>query len=492
MTRALASMRRAGMARLCVALAALLAASCSGSDTSPLGISIIDPSPSTNLDAAKLAPAAQYLRAATSQGLVRLDALGNIVPALAERWIVTEDGLSYIFRLRNARWENGDSVTSDHVAAALRRRLMIEARSAIGADTAEVRDIRAMTGRVIEIRLLAPQPDLLRILALPELGIRRNGSGTGPLTANRQQFWTLLTERIDDGADPEMRRAVRPLQVRGESAARAIARFMLEETALVLGGRYEHLPYLGPASVPDNMVRADPVIGLFGLLVVDGSGFLGEPTNREAIALAIDRDDLMTPLGIRQWQTMTRLVPLGLERYTPLVGDRWTDLSLDQRRDVARGRVAIWQQSNDGIPELRIALPVGPGSRLLFARLQGDLESIGIKSRQVAANAKADLRLIDEVARYRQPGWFLDQLACSVQPLCDIDGDVLLAQARRAVDPQVRAAKMAEAELSMTSANVFIPLGAPVRFSLVRGNVPGFAITADGWHALPDLVVIPR
>jgi ABC-type oligopeptide transport system substrate-binding subunit len=139
-----------------MAAATLALAACSSSDSSPLGISIIDPASRNNLDAAVLEPGSAYLRAATSQGLVRLDALGNIVPGLAERWIVTDDGLSYIFRLRNARWENGDPVTSEHVAAALKRRLQIEAKSALGADTAEVRDIRSMTGRVIEIRLLAP------------------------------------------------------------------------------------------------------------------------------------------------------------------------------------------------------------------------------------------------------------------------------------------------------------------------------------------------
>lgn len=476
----------------CATTAALLLAGCNASDTSPLGISIIDPSPVNNLDAATLAPAAEYLRAATSQGLVRLDSLGNIVPALAERWIVTDDGLSYIFRLRNARWENGDAVTSEHVAAALRRRLTIEARSAIGADTAEVRDIRAMTGRVIEIRLLAPQPDLLRILALPELGIRRNGRGTGPLVADRRQYWTLLTERVDDAIDPAMRPRVRPLQVRTESAARAIARFSLGEVSMVLGGRFEHLPYLSPASVPDNAVRADPVIGLFGLLVVNDKGFLGDPANREAIALAIDREGLMTPLGIGQWQTMTRIVPLGLDRYAPLAGDRWTDLPLAQRRDLARGRVARWREEHDAMPVLRIAMPTGPGSRIVFARIKRDLATIGLESRMVGADAPADLRLIDDVAHYRQPAWFLNRLACAVQPVCDKDGDVLLAQARRATDPAVRASRMAEAELSMTSANIYIPLGAPVRFSLVTRNVPGFAITADGWHALPDMVAIPR
>ncbi|MFN3475201.1 MAG: ABC transporter substrate-binding protein [Blastomonas sp.] len=478
--------------RSCTTAAVLVLAACSGSDSSPLGISIIDSSTTSSLDAAELAPAAAYLRAATSQGLVRLDSLGNIVPALAERWIVTADGLSYIFRLRNARWENGDAVTSEHVAAALRRRLQIERGSAIGADTTEIRDIRAMTGRVIEIRLLAPQPELLRILTLPELGIRRSGRGTGPLVANRQQYWTLLTERVDDTIDPNMRRAVRPLQVRAESAARAIARFSMGETSVVLGGKFQHLPYLSAGAVSGNSIRADPVIGLFGLLVVNGQGFLADPANREAVALAIDRDALMAPLGLSGWQVMTRIVPLGLDRYAPLVSDRWVDLSLDQRRERARGQVTRWLEGGENLPELRIAMPAGPGSRLVFGRLKRDLAKVGINSVMVGINAKADLRLIDEVAHYRQPSWFLNQLSCVVRPVCDKDGDALLARAKRMSDPSARAQKMAEAEVSMTTANIFIALGAPVRFSLVAGNVPGFAITADGWHALPDMVVIPR
>ena len=34
-----------------------------------------------------------------AQGLVRFDAAGNIVGGLAERWNVSDDGLSYIFRI---------------------------------------------------------------------------------------------------------------------------------------------------------------------------------------------------------------------------------------------------------------------------------------------------------------------------------------------------------------------------------------------------------
>ena len=56
----------------------------------------------------RLSPAAQHMRAATREGLVALDPVGQVVPAIAERWIVTEDGLSYIFRLRDSTWPGGE------------------------------------------------------------------------------------------------------------------------------------------------------------------------------------------------------------------------------------------------------------------------------------------------------------------------------------------------------------------------------------------------
>ena len=48
----------------------------------------------------RLSQGAQELRSATAAGLVTLDSKGEIEPALADRWIVTDDGRSYIFRLR--------------------------------------------------------------------------------------------------------------------------------------------------------------------------------------------------------------------------------------------------------------------------------------------------------------------------------------------------------------------------------------------------------
>jgi len=101
--------------------------------------------------------------------------------------------------------------------------------------------------------------------------------------------------------------------------------------------------------------------------------------------------------------------------------------------------------------------------------------------------------LVDRVARYAEPRWFLNQFNCSLHGgLCDADADFLVQQAMAEIDPLARATSIAEAESALTLANVYIPFGSPLRFSLVRGDVDGFASNAWAFHPLPPLAVIPR
>jgi hypothetical protein len=48
------------------------------------------------------------------------------------------------------------------------------------------------------------------------------------------------------------------------------------------------------------------------------------------------------------------------------------------------------------------------------------------------------------------------------------------------------------AEGLLSAANIYIPIGAPLRWSMVRGTVDGFASNAWAWHPLPDMATIPR
>lgn len=63
----------------------------------------------------------QDIVCATSKGLVELDSDGNIKPVLAESYEVNEDGLEYIFKIRNdIYWSDGNKITSEDIVAFFR------------------------------------------------------------------------------------------------------------------------------------------------------------------------------------------------------------------------------------------------------------------------------------------------------------------------------------------------------------------------------------
>src|SRR5213075_2597659 len=64
-----------------------------------------------------------------AQGLVRFDAAGNIIPGLAERWNVSDDGLSYIFRIAATTWPDGRKINAQQVAKILNRNLAARSKN---------------------------------------------------------------------------------------------------------------------------------------------------------------------------------------------------------------------------------------------------------------------------------------------------------------------------------------------------------------------------
>ena len=150
-----------------------------------------------------------------------------------------------------------------------------------------------------------------------------------------------------------------------------------------------------------------------------------------------------------------------------------------------------WKAAH-GPVTLRIALPAGPGSDLLFERLAADLKATGLNAQRIGANADADLRLIDRIARYDRPGWFFNQLSCAgARALCSVAADKLVAEAQAQPDMAKRAELFAQAEAQLTTENAYIPFGVPIRWSLV-GIDSGFAPNRWGVHPLMPLAFIPK
>ncbi len=483
-----------------IILAALALAGCGESSDRPIEVLVIGDKSSSYVSGARLPQAAQQLRSATAEGLVAFDEQGRVVPALADRWIVTDQGLSFVFRLRDGIWADGSAITAETARAALAQAIAAQRGTALGLDLAPIAEVRTMAGRVIELRLVQQMPDLLQLLAQPELGLLRSGRGAGPmklLEATRNEGIAVLRpiapEDRGGAQDESWPERARRVQLGALPASLAIVMFNRGDADIVLGGGIEDFPRLDAEGVSRGAIRLDPVAGLFGLAVVHADGFLALPENREALAMALDREGFAGALNLGGWTATTRVVNPGLAGDDGTIAERWIGRSLDERRALAASRVAAWRTAKGEPAALRIALPAGPGADLLFARIAADFKAIGLDSRRVGEGAKADLKLIDKVARFGRSPWFLNQLSCAAaRGLCSSVADRLAAEARTEPDPALRAELLSGAEAELTKANSFLPLGVPIRWSLVGGDATGIAINRWNVHPLMPMALRPK
>jgi peptide/nickel transport system substrate-binding protein len=121
-------------------------------------------------------------------------------------------------------------------------------------------------------------------------------------------------------------------------------------------------------------------------------------------------------------------------------------------------------------PTIRLFLPDGPGSNILLNRLASDWGAVGFDVERVRTAGEADLRLIDEVAPSSSAAWYLRRFHCGSAVLCDSEVD-----------------KLSDAGGKIDDDQLFIPLAAPVRWSLVGERIQGFAGNRYARHTLTDL-----
>ena len=113
-------MKKFLMAILCALT--MLTAACGGDESSDNTLKVMLGSNVVSLDTSQATDSASFeVIADCIDGLMQLDANGNAIPAIAESYDVSEDGKTYTFHLRDAKWSNGDDVTADDFVFAWRR-----------------------------------------------------------------------------------------------------------------------------------------------------------------------------------------------------------------------------------------------------------------------------------------------------------------------------------------------------------------------------------
>jgi ABC-type oligopeptide transport system substrate-binding subunit len=153
---------------------------------------------------------ASHIQRNLFEGLVALDPKGNVVPGAAESWTVSEDGLTYRFKLRaNAKWSNGDPVTAGDFVFSFRRALdpktkSIEAEVLYPIENAEevyagkldltALGVAAPDERTVEITLKAPTPYFLQVLAIePAMPVHEKAVRLG-------EDWVKPGKMVSNGA----------------------------------------------------------------------------------------------------------------------------------------------------------------------------------------------------------------------------------------------------------------------------------------------------
>ena len=441
--------------------------------------------------AGPLSPADAILIANVAQGLVRFDPAGNIVAGLAERWNVSDDGMSYIFRVGPANWPGGGKITAQQIARILKRSIAPRSRNPLKDTLGSVEDIVAMTDRVVEIRLKAPRPNLLALLAQPEFSILRGSVGGGPFTvaADGEKNGALrLTRKVAAGEDRQPDEQA--VLLAGATAADAVKAFAAGDTDLVLGGTFTDLREAQSANLPRGRLRFDPASGLFGLVPVRSGGDLDKPELRRLLSAAIDRETFIAALGVPGLASRATLLEPGLDGLPPPIGPDWFGVPIADRRPALVTQAAEIFGSGDK-PILRLWLPAGAGGDLLFELLKRDWGALGFTVERARSLAAADFRLIDEVAPSTSPAWFLRRFSCGATKLCDSEADTLLEAARATLVPVQRSALFDQAARRIEEAQLFLPIAAPVRWSLVSPRLRGFAGNRFARHTLTDLEQSP-
>jgi oligopeptide transport system substrate-binding protein len=206
---------------------------------------------------------------------------------------------------------------------------------------------------------------------------------------------------------------------------------------------------------------------------------------RQLLSQALDRGALVNALGVPGLAPRATLLEPGLDGTPAVVPPVWFAAPLADRLPVLRA--ASDRLLGKTKPVIEVSLPQGPGADLLLAQLQHDWGAIGLTVGRAQSSAAADFVLIDEVAPSTSPAWFVRRMRCEAVPVCDEQTDQLMEAARQTPVPAQRYALLAQAAARIDDAQLFIPIAAPVRWSLVSGRIQGFAGNRYARHTLTDL-----
>lgn len=287
----------------------------------------------------------------------------TIVPSLAERWEISDDGLRYVFHLREGlTWSDGTPLTAHDVEFGIKRVLDPESPGSsvaiyfalengeetyLGENTDwDSVGVRALDDRTIEFRLNAPAPYFMSVMNRPDGGPQPRHAIDGVAEARVVSGAFEVAERTDERLVLR-RRSARPgnvaeVELYRTAIADALPEYERGETDLILVRYTPRLADLMPGAVREDAVLGSPAWSAY-IRFDHTHPVVGNVELRRALAHAIDRDALAAVCPANLVVASGGVVPPALQGHTP-------DIALRYDPDLARECLA--RSGYDGTLEL--------------------------------------------------------------------------------------------------------------------------------------------
>lgn len=518
--------------RICILLASLfLLVACSGTEPAAGRESLLhrgggeEPE---SLDVHKSrSTEAGHVQRDLGEGLTGYTPGGELVPAAATGWTISDDGTTYLFELRpTARWSNGDAVTAEDFVYSYRR-LVDPATAALYtqsvAGIANAADIiagtlppsalgvEALGPHQLRITLRQPVPYFLSLLTHPSTfplhrssleahgdeharpgNLVSNGAyrlvawevGSFIELARNPFYWDDANTSID-----RVRHYVTPEPTAELNRYRAGE---LHITRTIPPEAFAQMQAERPAEV-----RVSPALGIYyyGFNMAKAP-YKDRPKLRAALSLAIDRETIVRLTG-RGEAPAYSWVPAGVANYEPQVY-AWASETREerQRRAVQLYREAGFGPGNPLRTEIRynthethqqIALAVQSMWRDVLG-VEAELinEEFQVLLQNVQQGEVTQVFRLNWNGDYNDAHTFLSTLQGSdpsnFTGYADAEFEDLMRRAAKQSDPHRRRLYLEEAERRALSAYPVIPLYFYVNKNMVSPAVSGWGDNALNYH----------
>jgi oligopeptide transport system substrate-binding protein len=462
------------------------------------------------------------------EGLVGYSATGELVPAAAESWEISDDGLKYTFHLREGlRWSNGEALTADHFVAGMRRlvdpstaafyaEMLVDLENAEGITSGDIPvsmlGVEAPDDRTVVLRLVQQTPYLVSLMTHPSTfpihpgSIAEHGDSfarPGKLVSNG----AYVLEAWVPGSVISLRRNEHYWNSAGTAIDAVNYHVMVQDSSEL--NRYRAGELHTTSTVPPDsfaQVREEygeqlhvaPYLGVYYYgYNLTKPPFKDNAALRQALSMAVDREQLALKVTGRGEAPAYSWVPQGVNNYEPPLSS-FAALSKEEREQVARRlyreagysaesplRIEVRYNTNDTNKRIAVAI------QSMWREVLGVEATLINEEFQVLLANMRDAE-ITQVFRsswmgdYNDAHTFLSVLqggsAANMPRYENEEYDALMARAAGQVDAEQRKLYLEEAERVMLADYPVIPLYFFVSKHLVRPEVEGWGDNVLDYH----------